>query len=87
MYNRNMEFVRGQKRVIYLIWGKGDHLHQTDMGFLVGNILGKVKHSELSLEMLNKNLKAIEMFVEGNVSEEKMREAFKEDVLGVGWKP
>ena len=58
------------------------------MCFLVGNILGKVKHSELSLEMVNKNLKAIEMFVEGkNVSEEKMREAFKEDLLGVGWKP
>lgn len=74
--------------MIYLVWGKGDHLHQTDMCFLLGNIVGKVKHSELSLEMLNKNLKAIEMFVEGKkVSEEKMREAFKEDILGVGWKP
>ena len=38
--------------------------------------------------MLNKNLKAIQMFVEEkNVTEEKMRETFKDDVLPSEFKP
>jgi len=38
--------------------------------------------------MLNKNLKAIEMFLtEKNLTEEKMREIFKDDVLAEDHKP
>lgn len=32
-----------------MIWKNGDHLHQTDLGFVVGNTLGKVRRSDLSL--------------------------------------
>lgn len=35
-----------------MVWKKGDHLHQTDIGFILGNTLGKIKHPELCLEML-----------------------------------
>ncbi len=38
--------------------------------------------------MLNKNLKAIEMFItEKNITEEKMRETFENDLLPVDYKP
>lgn len=63
-------------------------MHQTDMGFVAGNILGRCRNSELSLEMLEKNLKAVRMFLEEkNVTEEKMREVFRDDVLPVDFKP
>jgi hypothetical protein len=38
-----------EDKIIYLIWKNGDHLHQTDMGFVTGNIFNKVKRSDLSL--------------------------------------
>jgi hypothetical protein len=36
-------------KIIYLTWKNGDHLHQTDMCFMLGNIMNRVKNSELSL--------------------------------------
>lgn len=65
VYNRNKEFLKHHKkdRVIYLAWKNADHLHQIDLCFLFGNIMNRIKNPELSLEMLNKNLKAIEMFL------------------------
>ena len=50
--------------------------------------MNRCKHSELSLEMLNNNLKAIQMFVEEkNVTESRMREVFKDNVLPADYKP
>lgn len=38
--------------------------------------------------MLNKNIKAIEMFLtEKNVTSEKMRQVFKDDILPEDYKP
>lgn len=71
-----------------MVWKNADHLHQTDLCFILGNIMGKVKHPELSIEMLNKNTKAIEMFLnDGKLTEEKMYEVFKDDLLPKGYKP
>ena len=46
-------------------WKKGDHLQQTDMGFIVGNQLRKIKNSELSGLNMEMNIRAMEMFLIG----------------------
>ena len=68
MHRRNSEFVR-LHRVEYIVWKNADHLHQTDMGFLMGNLLGIIKNSHLSKIMLDFNLDAIDKFLRGEIVE------------------
>jgi hypothetical protein len=49
----------------YVLWKNAHHLHQTDMGFINGNLLGAVKNSHLSQIMLDLNLEAIFKFLGG----------------------
>lgn len=65
-------------KVEYINWRNGDHLHQTDMGFINGNLLGIVKHSHLSQIMLDLNIEAIEKFLRN----EKVEGTFGEKDLG-----
>lgn len=50
-YARNKLFCLAQK-VEYVIWEGAHHLHQTDVGFINGNLLGMVKNASLSKEKL-----------------------------------
>lgn len=52
-------------KVEYICWKHAHHHHQTDIGFINGNLLGIVKNSHLSKIMLDLNLKAIETFLRG----------------------
>ena len=52
-------------RVQYVNWRNAHHVHQTDMGFLIGNTPGKCKNSHLSGIMLDLNFQAIDRFLSG----------------------
>jgi len=47
------------------LWKNGHHLHQTDLGFLNGNLMGAVKNSHLSQLFLDLNIQAITKFLKG----------------------
>jgi hypothetical protein len=69
--------------VEYVLWKNGDHLHQSDMGFILGNILGMVKNHHLSHLMLDLNLQAIDKFFKG----EKVEGTFGDQDLGREYRP
>lgn len=47
VYERNRKFVsRHKPQLIYHCWQGGDHLHQTDMAFVVGSSLRQIKNSK-----------------------------------------
>ena len=58
MYLRNRKFLNEHKndQVEYILWKNAHHLHQSDMGFVSGNLLNKVKHSHMSQIFLDLNL-------------------------------
>jgi hypothetical protein len=49
--------------MIYICWKGGDHLHQTDLSFIVGNSLNKIKNSKQCWAMMKRNIEAIDMFL------------------------
>jgi hypothetical protein len=82
MYERNCAFV-GKHKLQYIIWKEGHHNHQTDMGFISGNLLGAVKNHHLSKLMLELNISAVERFIKG----EQVEGTFGERELGREFKP
>ena len=58
MYERNLSFLEQHKaeKVEYILWKNAHHLHQTDMGFITGNLPTICKHSHLSDVLLQLNL-------------------------------
>ena len=49
-------------------------MHQSDVGFINGNLLGVIKNAELSKEKLELNLEAIGRFIKGESVEGKYGE-------------
>ena len=80
MYCYNKKFLEEHKteKVEYILWKNGHHLHQTDMGFIFGNLLNAVKHSHMSQIFLDLNLDAIDKFLKG----EKVEGQFEGKDLG-----
>jgi hypothetical protein len=74
MYTRNKKFLEEHKnnKIEYVLWKNANHLHQTDMCFINGNLLGKIKHSHMSQIFLDLNINAINKFLKG----EKVEGAF-----------
>lgn len=66
MYERNVTFLGHHASAEYIVWREGHHLHQTDMGFISGNLLGAIKKSQLTKLMLDLNISAIDRFLKGN---------------------
>ena len=63
-------FVALHKDAPYLAWKGADHSHQTDLCFVLGNTLRKVKNSHLSDVMMENNVGAVNMFLEEHSKEE-----------------
>jgi hypothetical protein len=51
--------------VEYVVWKHGHHFHQTDVGFINGNILNACKNSHLSKILMDLNIQAIDKFLKG----------------------
>ena len=65
VYTRNKNFVKKQgSKLLYICWKKGDHLHQTDMPFVVGTSLRRIKNVKEGSIQLKRNIQAIEMFLD-----------------------
>lgn len=57
VYDRNKLFVkRHGSKLLYICWKNGDHLHQTDMPFVVGNSLRKIKNAGEGAVQLKNNI-------------------------------
>lgn len=71
MYVRNKKFLELHKgdKVEYILWKNAHHLHQTDLGFINGNLLQACKHSHLSQIFLDLNIEAISKFIKGETVE------------------
>ena len=85
MYIRNKKFLEEHKgdKLEFVLWNNGHHLHQTDMGFINGNLLGKIKHSHMSQIFLDLNISAIDKFLRG----EKVEGTFESKDLGRNYTP
>ena len=85
MYIRNRKFLVEHKKdkVEYILWKNGHHLHQSDMGFINGNMLQAVKHSHMSQIFHDLNNDAIEKVLRG----EKAEGTFEEKDLGREYTP
>ena len=64
------EFVELHQNAPYLLWKKADHAHQSDLCFIVGNILGQVKNSHLSDALMSNNVGAVNMFLDNSTKEQ-----------------
>ena len=63
IYDRNKKFVkRHGSKLLYVCWEGGDHLHQTDMPFVVGNSLKKIRNAKQGGAQLERNIQAMQMF-------------------------
>jgi hypothetical protein len=82
MYTRMKSYATRHK-VEFIIWKDAHHNHQTDMGFVSGNLLNAVKNSHLSKVMLELNVTAIERFLNG----ERVEGTFGDRDLGRKYKP
>ena len=51
IYTRNKAFVE-KHEVQYLILKNGDHLHPSDLGYILGNFMGIVKKFSFSREIM-----------------------------------
>ncbi len=92
VYNRNKAFLkRHGSKVTYFCWRGGDHLHQTDMPFIVGTSLRKIKNAKECNKHLKINNEAIEMFLnfkKMDIEEiGEMKEKFGEFDLSAHYKP
>jgi hypothetical protein len=57
MYERNHKFVEMHRdHTVYICWRGGDHLHQTDMPFITGNAMRKIKNADQCWEQMARNL-------------------------------
>jgi hypothetical protein len=67
MFSRNKKFLDHHKddKVQYIVWKNAHHLHQTDLGFINGNLLQACKNSHMSQVFLDLNIEAIEKFIKG----------------------
>ena len=85
MYIRNKKFLDEHKndKVEYVCWKNAYHIHQTDMGFINGNLLGVVKHSHMSQIFLDLNIIAMDKFLKG----EKVEGTFDSKDLGRDYTP
>lgn len=63
--SRNKLFIKLHESVIQKCWKKGDHAHQSDLLFILGNCLGRFKNAELSEKMFRMNFDVIDLFLEG----------------------
>lgn len=81
-YKRNKAFI-GLHNVEYVIWRNAHHAHQSDMGFLNGNVFNKCKNSHLSKIMFDLNFLAMEQFLNGK----KVEGTFGEKDLGRNYTP
>lgn len=63
-----------------MLWKRAVHLHQTDMGYVCGNVLGVVKNCHFTTDFLNLNFKAMDSFLSGKRGEELEAE-FKDKIL------
>lgn len=65
MYKRNKKFVeRHGSKLLYFCWRGADHLHQTDMPFIVGTSLRQIKNAKDGARQLELNMQAIHMFLD-----------------------
>ena len=50
MFERNSRFLKQQQsgKIEYVLWKSAHHNHQTDMGFIMGNLPKICKHSHMS---------------------------------------
>lgn len=70
VFTRNRKFVEfHQSKIVYLCWKKGDHLHQTDLPFLVGSTLGVIKNIKESKKMMSSNIEILDEFLKVCISE------------------
>ena len=72
-----------QDPIEYILWKNGHHLHQTDMGFINGNLMKAIKHSHMSQIFLGLNIEAIDLFLRG----ERAEGAFAGKDLGRDYRP
>lgn len=54
----------------YICWSGGDHLHQTDMPFVVGSSLNQIKNAIHGGEHLQRNLDATHIFLDEEIKKE-----------------
>lgn len=92
VHDRNRKFLkRHGSKVIYFCWQGADHLHQTDMPFIVGNSLRQIKNAKDCIKQHEINTQAIDMFLEfkkAGVEEiEQIRAKFGEYDLGIDYTP
>ena len=60
VFDRNKKFVkRHGSKLVYICWKGGDHLHQTDMPFITGTSLRKIKNAKDSADHLERNIQII----------------------------
>lgn len=64
--------MRRHNNSIYCCWKGGDHLHQTDQCFLTGNSFKVIKNSKNSWKMMEKNLLAVQMFLNSEKIDEQL---------------
>ena len=71
MYVRNIKFLEQHKDdpIEYVLWKNAHHLHQTDMGFVNGNLIGVCTHSHLSQILFDLNVAAMNKFLRGEKAE------------------
>lgn len=67
MFRRNNRFLELHKgdKMEYVVWKNAHHLHQTDLGFVNGNLLQACKNSHMSQIFFDLNVHAIDRFVRG----------------------
>ena len=73
-----------QPETEYLVWKDGDHLHQMDLPWMIGNNpFWNIHNPEKQFEMMGNNLKAIGNFVNGR----KVKEGLSDELfLAEDWK-
>lgn len=72
-----------QHKAEYIVWKDAHHLHQSDMGFVGGNLQDTILNSHLSQLMIDLNLAALDGFLRG----EKVEGTFGEYDLGRSYRP
>ena len=71
MFNRNRKFLEkhSEDKIEYVLWKNAHHVHQTDIGFIHGNLPQICKHSHMSQIFLDLNIEAISKFLKGETVE------------------
>lgn len=64
IYILNRDFDQKHK-IEYIIWKGASHLHQTDLGYVLGNLLGTVSNAKDSELLLHLNYDAMDRFLKG----------------------